>query len=640
MIRARNRARGGSAPWQLQLKADGVDPTLALQFDRQRYAVQDVRTNYVYNSTFNGVSGIAIPNMDWVQSQAGITREYVGSGIEDGKSYIDLRFSGTASTVSKHTLYFNSSITHPPAALGQIWTSSFYARIVAGDKTNVISFFSGVDEMDAGSTYLTGSTSNNIASLSSSLSRFTHTKTMSNASVVKVTGKFQIEATNGTAIDITIRIYAPQLEMRSVATAYIPTSAGAVTVSNYATKAFADILTATRSTTGTYFDASGVMQVAAINEMRFDHDPVTGESLGLLLEGARTNVVLYSSTSDASWLGGNIVSEYNTTETTDLFDTNTAAKFKENVSMNSHLIFNTSTFAFANATAYTMSAFVKASGTNRIQLTGTSPAFGAGQYANFSLIGDGSILAIAGCTAGIQKCGNGWYRIFITVTSITAISGTQIVLAFINSDVSSRTPNYLGSEANSIYVWGAQVEAALFPSSYIPTTSGAVTRAADVVLNNASNTVPFASWYNSSAVTVYCEFSTFGVGGTTTQHFYNINDNTNNNGIANYINSDASPAGNAFELKNATVNVVNENYGDSILNGDLVKTAFALELNNFAICMDGLSPVTDATGTIPTLTQINFGNRSSNDRPIYGHIRALYYYPVRVTDAELQRITT
>lgn len=379
------------------------------------------------------------------------------------------------------------------------------------------------------------------------------------------------------------------------------------------------------------------MREAAINEMRFDHDPVTGESLGLLLEGARTNISPYSVPTSGQWGVSGSTDTYNNQTSPD--GTTTAALAVANAG--SFVSYSHSNIiSFTSGVVYSSSVFVKAGTINRVQLALGSAVFLAGQYANFLLDGDGSVTASSGVTATIEKHSNGWYRVSITATAAATATGVGIAVAKIVTGSETRLQAITWSGTESIYVCGAQCEAGSFPSSYIPTTSGAVTRAADVVLNNASNTVPFASWYNSSAVTVYCEFSTFGVGGTTTQHFYNINDNTNNNGIANYINNDASPAGNAFELKNATVNVVNENYGDSILNGDLVKTAFALELNNFAICMDGLSPVTDATGTIPTLTQINIGNRSSNDRTIYGHLRALYYYPVRVSNAELQRITT
>jgi hypothetical protein len=47
----------------------------------------------------------------------------------------------------------------------------------------------------------------------------------------------------------------------------------------------------TRASGGSYVGADGLIKYAGVNEARFDHDPVTGESLGLLVEEARTNSI-------------------------------------------------------------------------------------------------------------------------------------------------------------------------------------------------------------------------------------------------------------------------------------------------------------------------------------------------------------
>lgn len=52
----------------------------------------------------------------------------------------------------------------------------------------------------------------------------------------------------------------------------------------------------TRASTATYFDASGTLRTSAINEPRFTYDPATLQPLGLLVEEARTNLLLNSGT--------------------------------------------------------------------------------------------------------------------------------------------------------------------------------------------------------------------------------------------------------------------------------------------------------------------------------------------------------
>jgi hypothetical protein len=57
-----------------------------------------------------------------------------------------------------------------------------------------------------------------------------------------------------------------------------------------------NLITYTRAGDATFFDANGTIQTAGANTPRFDHDPATGESLGLLIEEARTNLLLNSET--------------------------------------------------------------------------------------------------------------------------------------------------------------------------------------------------------------------------------------------------------------------------------------------------------------------------------------------------------
>jgi hypothetical protein len=56
------------------------------------------------------------------------------------------------------------------------------------------------------------------------------------------------------------------------------------------------LITFTRASSATYIDSAGTLQTAAVDVPRFDHNPTTGESLGLLAEEQRTNLLLNTAT--------------------------------------------------------------------------------------------------------------------------------------------------------------------------------------------------------------------------------------------------------------------------------------------------------------------------------------------------------
>lgn len=204
-------------------------PKYALRIDHKNgvpeVLAEPASTNEIRNSTMQGAAvgllsaGGSLPT-NW--GRAGLTSseiEVVALGEEDGFSYIDIRFNGTPTGLVQ--VNFESS-TQASAAEGQDWTSSFYAKIVGGDTTNInesrIShnyYNSGVYENQA---------STNIT-LTSDHTRF-QVSDVAPANTTSVTTLIKLLWTSG-AIDITLRIYAPQLEQHHVATSSIPTTTAA-----------------------------------------------------------------------------------------------------------------------------------------------------------------------------------------------------------------------------------------------------------------------------------------------------------------------------------------------------------------------------------------------------------------------------
>lgn len=402
---------------------------------------------------------------------------------------------------------------------------------------------------------------------------------------------------------------------------------------NGAEKAFSDIFTFTRSTTGTYFDANGVMQTAAIDARRIDHDPSTGEKLGLLIEEQRTNIDTYSVPTSGQWnaIGG--ITTYNHGTSPDA--TITAALSRPNSGTYLSFFHGVATISYTSGTTYTISRFIKASGANRIQITGPTTAFGSAQYANFYLDGDGSVSASAGCDAGIKKCANGWYRVWISVAATSTTTAHNGASCHILSGAETRLPTLTFTGNEGVLVWGSSVESAPFPSSYIATAGSSVTRSADIVVNNASNVIPFSSWYNQVEGCLFTESKAAYNTATTARRIAEISDGSLNN---RWFHNIEGSAGNNVSIFVNSGGVTQFSNASSLTSNEFRKFASSVKTDGaYAI---GGSIATDATVTMPaSVNQLNIGQSYSGNR-INGWVKSLRYYPARISNSELQRITT
>ena len=198
----------------------------------QGLLIEEARTNSIRNNTMQGAvagtPGTLPTNWSIFTALTGLTRTVVGTGTENGITYIDIRLNGTPSGAGVWFIQTETS-TQISASNGQTWTGSAYYKLQAGSTTGITAFLNATSERDAGGNDL-GSISTTFTPTSAALStqRVSSSITNSNASTAAEIQFLRLNL-SGVAIDITLRIGLPQLELGAFATSVIPTTTTALT---------------------------------------------------------------------------------------------------------------------------------------------------------------------------------------------------------------------------------------------------------------------------------------------------------------------------------------------------------------------------------------------------------------------------
>jgi len=387
-------------------------------------------------------------------------------------------------------------------------------------------------------------------------------------------------------------------------------------------------ITFSRGTGATRVNASGFIETVGTTTPRFDYDPVTLAPRGLLIEEARTNLLLRSDDwSNAAWSTSGATITANATASPD--GTTNADALVEDASTGLHI---TQQFiTFANATAYTVSVYIKAGSRTWVQVALPAAAFTASQGGFFNLSGAGSLGTVTGTPTArsITAVGNGWYRITVTATS-TAAAGGNVAIVAASADGTTSYAGTNGSQA--LYAYGAQLEAGAFATSYIPTVASTVSRSADVATMTGTN---FSTWYNQSEGTFAVNYDQIAAASTQVKALAIASDGTSNNRVYGYVSGSAGPT---LLVTNGGVAQANPNNA-AIASGPVIRSAFCYKLNDFAIVTDGGAAATDTSGTVPsTADRLDIGCFGTGTQA-NGHIRAIAYYNTRLPNTSLQTLT-
>ena len=409
--------------------------------------------------------------------------------------------------------------------------------------------------------------------------------------------------------DITKGIYAwgAQLEQRDTVTAYQQTTTQPIT--NY----IPTLLTATANTA------------------RFDHNPVTGESLGLLVEEQRTNLTLYSEQFDnAAWgVKSNSSITANTIISPD--GTLSADKLVENTASGQHWVGGNTGATITSGVAYTLSVYAKQAERGYFQMYGDAGGGRLTVGAVFNLTNGTVYSTASGAIASITSVDNGWYRCSVTATASS--TGSSYLYIGLRQNSAPATDSYTGDGYSGIYLWGAQLEAGSFPTSYLKTEASQVTRSADSANMTGAN---FSDWYRQDEGTVYVESKSNGL-----LSVGPISAEISNGTIYELLVTGQfiSGAVRSLIVTSAGVNYVLLQTAVNPIG--YIKSSGAYKFNDFSGTVNGGTVSTDANGILPNVNQLNIGSNGRNTaQMLNGHVRKLSYYPQALTQTQLQAITS
>lgn len=359
-----------------------------------------------------------------------------------------------------------------------------------------------------------------------------------------------------------------------------------------------------------------------LNIPRLDYS--LGGCPSILLEPQRTNLALQSSSFDnATWIKINTTTATanNTISPSGVQD---ADRLTEGVAFSQYGV--TQGISVTSGNSYTISTYFKPNGRNSIVLRMGTDALWSGGIHPIALFNADTMTAtiIQGIpTLSIKEVGNGWYR--CTMTAACVSSGASSATIYLN-----QYSGYTGNGTSGIYLWGAQLEAGAYATSYIPTTSASVTRNLD-----DSSVTSFSSGIGQTEGVLFTEVA-FGstdnrskwiaflwLSGTS---FMGIYTSANGRYIAEVVNGGTIE----FQFTSSVFALPNEKH----------KIALAYKANDFAFYIDGVQIALDNSGTVPACNQVKFNYNTTTNNLTQKYYSSLILWKERLTNDQLAQLTT
>ena len=286
-----------------------------------------------------------------------------------------------------------------------------------------------------------------------------------------------------------------------------------------------------RSGTASRTNSIGNIESVASGVIRYDYysDPdLIGIPRGYLLEESSENVCLQTEDFSTTW-----ATTAGTLTNIGSITTNAASVLAPDGSFTADLLSAGSSatgivaarqtgFTFSDSGKYTVSVWAKAGDHDYVELSNKDNSASGRTYAQTFNLSTGATGASGGTVdaSGMEKYHGGWYRCYATFTGSSS-DGEFYIKSRSDNAVSTETAMTSG---HGIYIWGAQIENKAYRTSYIPVTTVAVSRTADVCTISDSDD----KWNWNAGVSLYVDYMPLNTTETVTP-IYHYSDATNQN---------------------------------------------------------------------------------------------------------------
>lgn len=369
------------------------------------------------------------------------------------------------------------------------------------------------------------------------------------------------------------------------------------------------------------------------NGCRFDYNSKTREKRGALSENQGTNLLLRSDDySNSYWLKTDVTVGLTSEVLGIRGNLNEASKIQEGTAGNAIFVSGAPNIT-ANAT-YTCFHFIKRGNFDWIRLRfldGSTNSNGANCWFNLANGTTGTI-ALLGTATGfstyIIPLNNDYYMCCITGN----IGGgyTTMTNHFVSATGDGQTTRV---SSGYYYLSGSQIELGGYPTSYIPTSSTAITRSGDSLV------MPTGSWFNNLEGSFVIEYANF-LNNTDSGNrgLVSLSDGTANNGISILGKRTTNSAN--LTVKNANVTTVDLTTSGYSKN-TFYKVGVSYKLDDFNLIKTGVNAVTDTLSAVPTCNTLTVGfiYDFSNSR-LDGWIKSIKYYNKKIDNQTLKSLTS